>query len=70
MYLEDFSLFGKQCYGIVWSVITMYGIVWSAKKQIKKSLELKKLSREKVINCILSGKVKKILLTDGLIKKT
>ena len=41
----------------------------TCKKQIKKSLDLKKLSREKVINYILNGKATIILLTVGLIKK-
>ena len=38
------------------------------KKQINKSLEMKKYSREKVINYLLNGKVI-IILTVGLIKK-
>ena len=39
------------------------------KKQIKKSLKLKKYSREKVINYMLNGKAMIILLILGLIKK-
>ena len=42
----------------------------NSKKQIKKSLESKKLSREKVINYILNGKATIVLLTVGLTKKT
>ena len=43
---------------------------WNCKKEIKKSLELKKYLKEKMINYILNGKAMKILLTVGLIKKT
>ena len=39
------------------------------KKQIKKSLELKKYKREKVINCILNGKAPIALLIVELMKK-
>ena len=42
----------------------------NAKKQIKESLELKKLSREKVIKYMLNGKVVTIILAVGLIKRT
>ena len=35
-FIEDFSLFRKQCYGIVWSVKTIYGIVWSEKNKSKR----------------------------------
>ena len=38
-------------------------------KQIKKSLKLKKLSKNKVINYMLNGKAMIILLLLGLIKK-
>ena len=41
----------------------------SCKKQIKKSLELKKYLKGKVINYMSNGKVTIILLTVGLIKK-
>ena len=41
----------------------------NCKKQIKKGLELKKLSREKLINYMLNGKATIILLTAELIKK-
>ena len=37
----------------------------NCKKQIKKSLELKNYSREKVINCMLNGKVMIIRLIAG-----
>ena len=40
------------------------------KKQVKKSLGLKKQSRQKVINYMLNGKAMTILLIVGLIKKT
>ena len=39
-------------------------------KQIKKSLELKKQSREKVIKCMLNGNDIIIRLIAGLIKNT
>ena len=39
-------------------------------KQIKKSVELKKKLKEKVINYMLNGKATTILLIVGLIKKT
>ena len=51
-------------------------IVWAffkkvkCKKQIKKSLELKKYSKEKAINYMSNGKTRIILLTVQLIKKT
>ena len=41
----------------------------NCKRQIKKSLELKKESKEKVINYMLIGKSVIILLVAGLIKK-
>ena len=41
----------------------------SCKRLIKKSLELKKLLKEKVINYMLNGKVMIIHLIVGLIKK-
>ena len=41
----------------------------NCKKQRKKNLELKKQSREKVINYTLNGIPRVILLTVGLIKK-
>ena len=40
------------------------------KKQIRKSLELKKLQKEKAINYMLNGKATIIHLTVRLIKKT
>ena len=40
------------------------------KKQVKKSLGLKKQSRQKVINYMLNGKAMTILLIVGLIKRT
>ena len=42
----------------------------NCKKQIKKSLELKKCYREKATNSMLTGKGMIFLLTTGLIKKT
>ena len=42
----------------------------NCKKQIKKSLELKKQSREEVINYVLNGKDTIIRLIVGSIKKT
>ena len=51
-------------------------IVWAfykkttCKKQIKKSLELKKYSKEKAINYMSNGKTRIILLTVQLIKMT
>ena len=41
----------------------------NCKKQMKMNLELKKLSREKVIIYMLNGKVTIILLTVGLKKR-
>ena len=41
----------------------------NSKKQIKKSLELKKQYRQKAINYMLNGKAMIILLTVGLKKK-
>ena len=40
-----------------------------ATKQIKKNLELKKLSRDKVVNYMLNGKATIVLLTTQLGKK-
>ena len=40
------------------------------KKQTKTTLELKKLSREKMLNYMLNRKAMPILLTVALIKKT
>ena len=42
----------------------------NSKKQIRKSLELKKLQKEKAINYMLNGKATIIHLTVRLIKKT
>ena len=42
----------------------------NCRKRIKKSLKLKKKSREKVINYMLNGKVMTILVTAGSVKKT
>ena len=42
----------------------------NCKKQIRKSLELKKQQREKAINQMLNGKATIVLLTVGLIKMT
>ena len=41
----------------------------NSKKQIGKNLEVKKESREKLINYILNGKATILLLIVGLIKK-
>ena len=41
----------------------------NCKKQIGKNLEVKKESREKLINYILNGKAQILLLIVGLIKK-
>ena len=41
----------------------------NGKKQIKKNLELKKLSRDKVVNYMLNGKATIVLLTAQLEKK-
>ena len=41
----------------------------NGKKQIKKNLELKKLSREKVVNYMLNGKATIVLLTAQLEKR-
>ena len=40
------------------------------KKQIKKSVKLKKLSTEKVVNYMSNGKATIIILIVGLIKET
>ena len=42
----------------------------NCKKQIKKSLELKKLLKEKAINYMLNGKATIVFLIVGLIRKT
>ena len=42
----------------------------NCRKQVKKSLELKKSLKEKMINYMLNGKTIIILLTNALIKKT
>ena len=41
----------------------------NCKKQIKKTLELKKYLKEKTINYMLNGKAMIILVTVGLIKR-
>ena len=63
-------------YGLIWAYIIsglngeeIAGTFYENKLQ-KKSLELKKKSREKAINYMLNGKGAIICLIDGLIKRT